>query len=440
MREIIFRNFRDIKDDRRGAIIVLVALVFPILTGVVGMGLEFGLWFQAKRNLQTAADAAAIAGAYEAQESDATSASILSVATTDATRNGFDSSSDIIATNNPPSTGSYTSDTSAVESSLSQSIALLFAGVFLSSDVTVTARAVATAVPGGEEACVLSLSSSASRGISVSGGASVSMDGCQVASNSNASNSVYVSNNSSLAVDCVTTVGQVDGTEDITLNTCSSVVEGNNAITDPYADLSVPAEADTCDINSNTTLSSDRDFDASDDANGDGYVVFCGKLTVNSGVTATFDDDLVYVMNGDDLTINGGATATGENVTFIFTGSGSNANGWASANISGGATVELSAPTSGTWAGILFYQDGDAVTSSSLDMTFNGGSDMEMTGVIYVPNNDVSFTGGNSTDDNGCLQIVADEVSFGGDADLENQCSAAGVDPIYVSIVVTLVE
>jgi len=420
----------------------MIALMMPILVGFIGLGVEVGLWFQNKRDLQTIADAAAIAGAYEAMESDATSTTITTESTNDATRNGYTVASHTISVSNPPGSGSYTADTGAVEVSMTSAVSLLFAGNLMSaSSLSIGARAVATSAPSGDEACVLALGTSEARSVNLSGGASVSMDGCQVASNSSESDAVYVSNNSSLAVDCVSTVGQVDGTEDITLSTCSSVNENTSTITNPYADLTVPDDAKVCDYNSNVTVGSDRDFTAADDdLNGDGYVVFCGNLSINAGTTVTFEDDLVISLNGSDLSINGGANVSGSSVTVISTGSGSNQNGWGSVSINGGGTVAMTAPTSGTWAGILFFQDGDAVSNSNLDFTFNGNSDTEFTGVIYVPNNDVSFTGGNDTDDNGCLQIVADEVSMSGSADFENECAGTGVQSIYVSYTVTLVE
>jgi len=74
--------------DRRGVITVMLALLLPIMVGFVGLGVEVGMWFQLKRDVQTAADAAAIAGAYEAQDADSTSVTIQSAADADATLNG----------------------------------------------------------------------------------------------------------------------------------------------------------------------------------------------------------------------------------------------------------------------------------------------------------------------------------------------------------------
>lgn len=422
--------------DQRGVIFVMVALLLPIIVGFVGLGTEVTLWFNAKRNLQTIVDAAAIAGAYEQLEADATSTSIITVATTEATSNGYSASSDTLTAVNPASTGSFTADTSSVEVNVSRSVALLFSAVFLENSVSINARAVANSVAGGDEACVLALDGSASKAVSVSGSASVDLDGCEVAANSTASDAIDVSGSASLSVDCASTPGGTDGT--ITFTECGSANTGISAIDDPYDDLTVPSEATDCDTNSNVSSSDGDTFSvANNDTNGDGVVVFCGKLTIGAGDTVTFETGTVFVLNGKDFTVNGGANVTGTNVTFIFTGSGST---YASATINGGGTVALSAQTSGDYAGILFYQDGNANDSPNNDFKFNGGSSTEFTGVIYVPVNDVSFSGGNETDDNGCLQIVASQVSFSGNADLENDCTGTGVTSIFTSYVVSLVE
>ncbi len=423
-------------DDRRGVVIVMFALMLPILVSFIGLGTEVTLWYSSKRNLQTIADAASIAGAYERLQSDYTSSSITSVVTIEATSNGYDSSTDTLTAVNPASSGAYTADTSSVEVNLTRSIALLFSAMFMDSAVSINARAVANSVAGGNEACVLALDGSASKAVSVSGTASVDLDGCEVAANSTASDAIDVSGAADLTVDCASTPGGTDGT--ITMNECSSANTGISAITDPYSSLTVPAESTDCDTSSNVSSSDGDTYSvANNDTNGDGVVVFCGKLTINAGDSVTFETGTVFVMNGKAFSVSGGANVTGTNITMVFTGSGGT---WASASINGGGTIAMSAQTTGDYAGILFYQDGSATDSPSNNFTFNGGSNTEMTGVIYVPENDVSFSGGNETDDNGCLQIVASQVSFSGNADIENDCSGTGVGSIYTSYVVSLVE
>jgi Flp pilus assembly protein TadG len=51
--------------DRRGAVAVALAILFPVLIGFAGLGVEVGMWFWIQRQNQSAADAAAISAALE---------------------------------------------------------------------------------------------------------------------------------------------------------------------------------------------------------------------------------------------------------------------------------------------------------------------------------------------------------------------------------------
>ncbi len=63
-------------------------------------------------------------------------------------------------------------------------------------------------------------------------------------------------------------------------------------------------------------------------------------------------------------------------------------------NMSGGASVSLSAPSSGDWQGILFYQDRNDATGSTLV----GGTGQSMNGALYFsPPAPLTYTGGSST-------------------------------------------
>ena len=83
-------------------------------------------------------------------------------------------------------------------------------------------------------------------------------------------------------------------------------------------------------------------------------------------------------------------------------------------DIAGGATVTLSAPTTGSMAGILIYQDRN--TTADIIHKMTGGSSMNLDGVIYTPSTAVEFAGGTSSDSSSIV-IIADTVEFkGGDA------------------------
>lgn len=77
----------------------------------------------------------------------------------------------------------------------------------------------------------------------------------------------------------------------------------------------------------------------------------------------------------------------------------------ATVNIGYGVSVTLNAPTTGTYAGILFFQDRNDTGTS----TFAGGTADILQGTIYAPGGRVQFTNGlqQST-----LAVVAEDVDF----------------------------
>lgn len=409
--------------DRSGVIIVMFALLLPVILGAIGLGVEVGNWYQMKRSLQTAADAAAIAGAYEVwdgnSETDAYTAALR-----EAERNWsdtFDSSefdSDVM----PPTSGSYTGDTYAVEVEISKTVDLMFLGYLMTtSSVTLNARAVATLGSTGDTACVLSLNSSSSMTtFSISGNATVDLSGCAVAVNGNASSAdggsdalTISGGTTNLTTECYYVAGGVSGSEDIT-TTCSSGETGSHAVSDPFAydalddPLPEPAASEDDDCPS----SSASIYNGTDPPAG----TYCGltlKGTVNLSGT--------YIVRGNNFSVNANAIVTGTDVTIFLTSNDAETS-WPSVSISGSSDLDLTAPTSGTYQGILFYQDRDTPVSENTSASFNGGANLDLEGTLYFPSADVSFTGGSSVDSE-CIQIIAYEVSISGDSYMDNSCS-----------------
>jgi Flp pilus assembly protein TadG len=143
---------RRLLHDNRGVTLVLFALAATVLLGVTALGVETGLWYAVKRQDQSAADAAALSGAYERAAGQPYS-QICGQAKHDAAANGFtfqsyscpnsspactSPSSGQMCANNPPVIGSY--DDKAVEVILNRQQNTYLANLFLPS-VTISTRA-----------------------------------------------------------------------------------------------------------------------------------------------------------------------------------------------------------------------------------------------------------------------------------------------------------
>jgi hypothetical protein len=137
----------------------------------------------------------------------------------------------------------------------------------------------------------------------------------------------------------------------------------------------------------------------------------------------------VYVIEGGDLKVNANANVTGSGVTIYMAGS-------STVSMNGNATVNLSAPTSGTYAGMLFFGDR---SGSNVSETLNGTASSAMTGAIYFPKQNVNYIG-NFAGANGCTQVVADTVTWNGHTHLAANCNGYGMRTLQAYEAVRFVE
>jgi hypothetical protein len=110
---------------------------------------------------------------------------------------------------------------------------------------------------------------------------------------------------------------------------------------------------------------------------------YCGGITLSSHASLTLNPGVYYVKGG--ISLGGQTTITGTGVTIYLADGG--------ISMAGGATANLSAPTSGTWQGILFFQARGDTTASTLV----GGTSQSLSGALYFPSATLTFTGGSST-------------------------------------------
>ena len=141
-------------------------------------------------------------------------------------------------------------------------------------------------------------------------------------------------------------------------------------------------------------------------------------------------DPGVYVIDGGSLSISSTASLRGTGVTFYLT------NG-ADLNINGTSDVQISAPTSGPYAGLAIFADAD--NDTSLEYNINGDSDSFIAGAIYSPSGTVVING-SSTSSGGCTQVVARMVRVAGGTGFGSDCTGVGTNPLLSVRPIRLVE
>jgi len=127
--------------------------------------------------------------------------------------------------------------------------------------------------------------------------------------------------------------------------------------------------------------------------------VYCGWYNFNNAPNVTFQPGL-YVIKGGGWNVNGGKW-TGTGVTFYFADT-------SKIQFNSGVNATLSAPTSGTYAGILMYE---ATGLSITQFIWNDSSGHQLTGLIYLPSRQmVMNAGSNATTD--YLTMVVDTLTM----------------------------
>lgn len=424
------RTLERFAGDTKGAVAVMAAIAFPVLVGGMALGTEAGYWYLSQRKLQQASDLAAYAAAVQLR-SGRDRAEMTAAAKNIAEVSGVRTGEDELVPFYPPETGSRTGSMKAVEVVVTRQQTRYFTLIYATDPVEISARAVAE-VRGGGDACLLALDPTMDGAITVSGSSEVTFDGCDVATNSYADNAFLMSGGMvKLTAGCVHSVGGVSATSSLNLTACATPNTQAPVIRDPYADLVEPLNEDPCPDsgsdssvgknNSTTTVTADQTH-----ALGMPLRRYCGGLDISGDVT--FSPGL-YIVDGGTLRINASTKVTGSGVTFFLT------NG-AEMAFNGGATLDLSAPTSGPLSGMLFYSDRDDV---GVQHTINGTAGSTLNGAVYLPSSDLNYSG-NFSGTYGCTQIVTRRVTFIGNSVLNVDCSAAGTRRIPVGEIIALVE
>jgi len=288
-----------------------------------------------------------------------------------------------------------------------------FMGVLGITNIAVGSRTVAVKTPGDGKGCVLALNRSASGAITAQGSTTVNLNGCSMYDDSRSSTALTAGGSAQISALSVGVVGGISGNAAIT--TTAGIQTGMYPIPDPYSKLQIPSFSG-CD---------QKNYSAQKKATIDPGV-YCGGMKFNANADVTFNQG-VYIIDGGDFTVNGGAKLQGTGVTIIFTSSTSN---WPTATINGGATIDLRPASTGDFAGVLMF--GDRAIPVGTTYKLNGGSAQYLGGAVYFPTGNVDFAGGAGTGMN-CTQLIGDTITFTGNSGLAINCAGYGVKPIGVS-------
>ena len=316
---------------------------------------------------------------------------------------------------------------------------LPFSSLFMSAPPTIIARATAASVAGNGDACVHALETSAGKsGISITGNAEINMPDCTMHSNSPSSNSAYAKGSSEVYADAVSAVGGIQESSSWHINSydpyAPSLEDPFKDVTPNPSDMKCAGEWVTKGKNVEwvpAVLDENTDFENAKDADGNDANCFeslsVGSNTVLDQIPDNFGP--IYI-NGGDANIQGDFSCTG--CAIVLTNQDSASTDIGELKVNASSKINMSAPTSGEFAGIAIYQDRRAQDSPSAQNKVNGNSDSTITGALYFPSQELDYNGtGNTTAS--CTMFVARRIKFSGNSSTSNKfkslkdCALAGL-------------
>lgn len=394
--------------DRRGNAILIAGAAMPLVVGAAGLASDTISWTLWKRELQRAADSAAFAGVYaKVQDASVDSAVASDLANNNKTGITLLSGYPVIAY---PTSASWQS---GVQVTLAIQKTLGFSSLFMSSPPTIVTSGTAALVDDGDY-CVVALEDSTATGITIGGSSNANL-GCGAISNSRSATAAVDTNGSAynFVASPVAAVGGLPSA----INGVTELQPHHMAMRDPYADrfsTEVPSGM-SC-----TPFATHRTNQGTPRNPSYHLSPGCYSGFAPNGNNTYYLDPGVYYLNNTDFQLNGRDTLVGTGVTIILTGTNPG-----SIQTNGTSTIQLTAPTTGPYANMLFIQSPNA-TANNINR-INGTASSSYDGSIYLPNGLISFTG-NSSNITQCAMVVANQVEFSGNTNLQNNptgCAAA---------------
>ncbi len=397
---------RRFADDQGGALIVFAAAAIFMIMGIGALAVDMGYTYSVRTRLQTTADAAALAAIAQISDQGAATSTALAFAESNMPAAHFGAviqASDVDFGTWNASTGTFDTtgtpaDSVRVTAQLSDARGnaspLFFANIFGMSDLDQSVSAIATEASSSAP-CVLALGTSADA-IIVNSSSSITATGCSIQSNGG----IDSNSGSTVTADSICAAGSATGSGYSPSPTACPPVP------DPHASLTPPAGGGSCTtdkvVSGTETLSPGR---------------YCGKLEVNSGGVAYLDPG-IYYMDDAEFIANSGSTITGTYVMMFLTGSAGRLK------VNSGGHVDLSAGTTGPYAGILIYQD-QSVTPL-VDQLINSDSSSILNGVVYLPQSHVRVNSfGTMTGSTG-MQLVALKIEVISNSSITTTSTVAG--------------
>ena len=433
--------FRKLMKDRRGNTIVIVAAVMPLIVGASGLASDTIQWTLWKRQLQRAADSAAISGAYTRFNASGSTTDVASSVSHDLTLNmhnwmGLKSGFPVVQYDaNCTVAGSTANITNRVCVTVAVQQKLPFSSMFMASAPTITAVATAGAIPAGGDPCFFATEPGTATGLNFSGNSEIDAPDCDGFSNASGANTSVAKGSSTVKIN---TIGGVGGIQQSNNFQVTAYRPYSPAMTDPFKNVDPDPTQMKCAGHWETKgKKSEWVYDSLTDGTDmgaakaqDGSAANCWKsLDVGSNTSLSVPSDFgpIYI-DGGDATIQGNFSCSA--CTIVLTNKDSSSP-IGSLKVNAGANMNISSPTTGTFKGIAIYQDRRASDCNNCNK-LNGHNASVVQGAIYFPSQPLDYNGTGTTNAI-CTMFIARRLDFSGNSGISNKfkkladCGAFGI-------------
>jgi hypothetical protein len=349
-----------IVEDQSGSVAVLFGLVLVPLFFLGGAAIDYSAASGVRAQVQRTLDEAVLAGA--AAPSDQTGIAA----------KAFDSSigapkAYVTKVQFQIQNGLLTGDaTGSVPTSF-----MRIGGTALST-ISIGAHAVASTSSRGH-VCFLLLGQGKTA-LTLSSNATLNAPGCEIDVRSTSTTAVSISSNASLTTTKLCTEGGIKGP------TSPTYSSGCKTVSDPFSGkLPTPPYDTSCQYDHNNY---------SENAPVLVPGTFCGGVKLSAS-QITFQPGL-YRVRGGPLQIGTNSHVIAKGVTFYFEHAASYLT------VASSSDIDLSAPTSGTYAGIAMFRPPGLPFSTGT--SFKGASDGSLDGLFYLPSRGVSLSSASTID------------------------------------------
>ncbi|RYF50528.1 MAG: hypothetical protein EOO38_05440, partial [Cytophagaceae bacterium] len=361
--------------DQRGGVLVLVALLFPILTGLSAAAIDYASLVKRRTELQRAADSASIAGVNQFKLANADDAAAIRTAEAMA-RAQSQSSAHSTSSIKAQVLANHTS----VRVTVSEQIPLSFGKILNIPTVEVNVASTAK-LSGTTRLCLLALDPSSSGAFHLESAARITAGDCSIYSNSNSTSGIQAEN---AAVATALTICSAGGYSGSRANFTPPPATNCPALRDPLADRVGPPVGSCVNL-SNYTNPKKGEGDPDNPKYGANVVsgsvtldpgTYCGGLHLTKKAQVTLRAG-VYIMKDGPLVVDKKASMTGTNVGFYFAGSSPGLL------FDQDSVISLTAPKEGTMSGLLFFEDRNVANALSLPSPPSGKTPVPLLKAVF---------------------------------------------------------